>query len=83
MRLDRASRRRDDLAEKTQRVRGRIEEAERALVDLDAEIRSKGLDPENLDETLRKLSDEYDRTLRKFEADLDAAERDLEPFLKP
>jgi chromosome segregation ATPase len=80
VRLESAVRRRDDLAQKRQRLLGRLEEAERALEDLRAKCRSKNIDPDQLDSVIATLETNLGKSIAELEAKLDAVEQALEPF---
>ena len=81
-RLKVALKNRDRLAGAAQRIAGKKEAAEKALADVDAEIRSKNLDPDTLDATVTKLSDAYEQAVEAFEADVAKAEEALSPFME-
>lgn len=80
-RLDLAVRRRDELAQKRQRLLGRLEEAERSVEELRAKCRAKGIDPDNLDEVISKLDQALEKSVSDLEAKLTAAEKSLEPYV--
>lgn len=80
-RLDAAVRKRDDLAAKRQRLLGRLEEAERAVKDLEDKCRAKGLDPNDLDGVISKLEMNLEKTVSDLESKLSEAEKSLEPYL--
>lgn len=50
---------RDALQARKDRIQGRKEAAEKNLKEVEDEIRSKGLDPDKLDEVLVSLIDKY------------------------
>jgi chromosome segregation ATPase len=79
-RLDSAVKRRDDLAQKRQRLLGRLEEAERAVEDLRAKCRAKNIDPDDLDGVITKLGEALERSVLDLETKLSEAEKALEPF---
>jgi SOS response regulatory protein OraA/RecX len=79
-RLDAAVKRRDELAQKRQRLLGRLEEAERAVEELRTKCRAKGIDPDNLDGVIAKLEAALEQSVTNLEAKLTEAERALEPF---
>ncbi len=81
-RLEMAVKKRDRLAGASQRIAGKKEAAEKALADVDAEIRSKNLDPDTLDATLTKLTNAYEQSVETFEADVAKAEQALSPFME-
>jgi chromosome segregation ATPase len=79
-RLDAAVKRRDDLAQKRQRLIGRLEEAERALEDLRKKCRSKNIDPEKLDTVITGLEKNLEQSVTNLESKLTEVEQALEPF---
>lgn len=81
-RLTAAINQRNKLAAEAQRIAGKKEAAERALSDLRDEIRSKNLDPDQLDETLQKLNEAFASEVAAFEAAVDKAQRDLSPYME-
>jgi DNA repair exonuclease SbcCD ATPase subunit len=80
-RLDQAVKRRDDLAQKRQRLLGRLEEAERAVEDLRAKCRAKGIDPDDLEGVISKLEMALSQSVSDLETKLSEAEKALEPFI--
>ena len=78
-RLDEAVKRRDDLAQKRQRLLGRLEESERALEELRTKCRAKNVDPDNLDGVISKLEAALEQSLSSLESKLSDAEKALEP----
>ena len=79
-RLDSAVKRRDELAQRKQRLLGRLEEAERTLEELRAKCRAKGIDPDNLDGVIEKLETSLEDSVTRLEAKILEAERALEPY---
>lgn len=79
-RLDSAVKRRDELAQKKQRLLGRLEEAERSLEELRAKCRAKGIDPDNLDGVIERLETSLEDSVTRLEAKILEAERALEPY---
>ena len=73
---------RNKLSAESQRIAGRKEAAEKALADVESEIRSKNLDPETLDETLTKLTEAYEKAVEAFEADVANAQEALAPYME-
>lgn len=79
-RLDQAVSRRDKLAAEAQRIAGRKEAAERALAEVEDEIRAKNLDPDTLEETIRKLEAAYEQEVEAFEKGVESARLELSPY---
>ena len=80
VRLDSAVKRRDDLAQKKQRLLGRLEEAERSLEELREKCRAKGIDPDNLDGVIERLETNLEDSVTRLESKITEAERALEPY---
>jgi hypothetical protein len=79
-RLKTAVEKRDRLAAEAQRIAGRKEAAEKALQDVESEIRAKNLDPDTLDETIQQLDDAYSASVESFEQEITAATEALAPY---
>lgn len=79
-RLEAAVKRRDDLAQRRQRLLGRLEEAERSLEDLRAKCRAKNIDPDKLDSVIAELDTRLQQSLADLETKLTEVEQALEPF---
>jgi len=73
---------RDRLSAESQRIAGRKEAAEKALADVEKEIRGKKLDPDTLDQTLDTLNAAYEQAVESFEQALDAAREALAPYME-
>ncbi len=81
-RLSAAIERRSSLAEKKQRIEGKLESARKSLEDVEAECRAKGVDPSALEETINQLEERYRSSVEQLEAQVAAADEALAPFLK-
>lgn len=81
-RLNTALALRTKLAGEAQRIAGKKEAAEKALSDVEQEIRSKNLDPNTLNQTLTTLTEAYEKAVENFEKDLEAAKQALAPYLE-
>lgn len=81
-RLTKAINLRNRLSAESQRIAGRKEAAEKALADVESEIRSKKLDPDTLDETLTMLTEAYEKAVAEFEADVAKAQESLSPYME-
>lgn len=79
-RLDVAVKRRDDLAQRRQRLLGRLEEAQRSLEDLRTKCRSKNIDPDKLDAVIAGLETNLEQSITGLEVKLTEVEQALEPF---
>jgi len=81
-RLNAAVAKRDRLAADAQRIAGRKEAAEKALSEVEREIREKNLDPDTLDETITKLQEAYQKAVETFEREVQEAASALAPYLE-
>jgi len=81
-RLSQAIARRDAVAKETQRLQGRLEAAREEVARIEEECRSKGLEPDNLDDSITKLQKRYDTAVEELENKVSQAEKDLAPFLR-
>lgn len=81
-RLSSLQSRRDEAARTVERSKGRLEEAERAMADLEAECRSKGLDPDNLDASIEKIRLALNTSLQKYEGEIQRVEEALNSIQK-
>lgn len=81
VRLDAAIKRKDRVTADIQRVKGRLDSARTELQKLEAECRSKNIDPSRLDETISQLETKYDQAISELEEILQKAEADLNPYL--
>jgi predicted nucleic acid-binding Zn-ribbon protein len=81
-RLKAAVAERDRLAAEAQRIAGRKEAAEKALSEVEKEIREKNLDPDALDETIQKLKDAYEKAVETFEREVQEARDALSPYME-
>lgn len=69
------------LQAELERLRGRKEQAEENLADIEKEIRSKGIEPSEIEEKLHQLEERYSTLVTELKQDTDAAERALAPFV--
>lgn len=82
-RLKEAIAKRDRLSSDAARIAGRRDAAERALLDIENEIRAKNLDPDLLDQTIAKLESAYAQEVLTLEEAVDKARQELNPFMEP
>jgi len=73
---------RDQLARDAQRIEGRKEAAEKALQEVEDEIKERGLDPATLDKTVADLRTAYVGEVEKLERDVKAARESLAPYME-
>jgi chromosome segregation ATPase len=81
-RLAAATGRRDTLSATVQRIEGKLESARTALQTLEETCRSKGLEPDQIEEAITKLTRRYEALVEQIEQEVDTASAALEPFLK-
>lgn len=79
-RLEAASKRRDTLAAECRRIEGKLEAAEESLRAVEAECRSKGIDPDSIDAVIEKLDTKLESLVSQLEIDIAKAEKALAPF---
>lgn len=79
--LENVVRKRKQLQGELERLRGRKEQAEANLEAVEKEIRSKGIEPSEIDEKLRQLEEKYQTLVEELKKDTEAAERALAPFV--
>ena len=81
-RLSEAVVERDLLKAEIQRIEGRKEAALKALEEVRAEIISKNLDPDALQETLEKVQLAYQSAVETFEENVLKCKRVLTPYME-
>ena len=79
-RLKQALADRDRLESEINRIDAKRDVAQTALEAVITEIKSKGLDPENLDKTVQDLERAYALEVEKLEAEVASAEKAITPF---
>lgn len=73
--------RRKKVAEALERLRGRKEQAEANLAQIEQECRDKKIDPEKIDEIIQQLEDKLRDLIQKLDKDTQEAEQALAPFV--
>ena len=81
-RLNTAVAKRTTLDATLKKAEGRLEAAKQALATVEAECRTRGVDPDKIDETILKLETKAESLLSQFESDLTAAEEAIKPYIK-
>ena len=81
-RLEAVLQRRTKVLAKVQRIRGKLESSEQAVQDIEAECRSKGVEPDQLDTTITTLTIRYEKSVEQLEREVEEAELALAPFEK-
>jgi chromosome segregation ATPase len=79
-RLKRAVTQREKLATEVSRLEARRDLATKTLLDLEAEIRAKGIDPEDIEAAVERLEASFKAALEKFESDLSELDNSLSPY---
>jgi len=79
--LDELIRRRDQLKEQIQRVKGRLEAARTDVATVEAECRKRGVEPDQLEDAIQRLSDRYTEVVQDLETRIQQSEQELKPFL--
>ena len=82
IRLEQAVQRRNELVSEKAKLEGRLEAAREDLASVEAECREKGVEPDDLDSTITKLTTRLETLVSKLEAEVSAADEALTPFLK-
>ena len=83
VRLKEAISNRDRLVSDSARISGRKDAADNALREVEAEIRSKKLDPDTLDQTIAALEDAYATEVATLEEAVDRSRKELTPYMEP
>lgn len=81
-RLAAAIEKRDRCSKAASRIQGQKDQSERALKKVREEIKAKNLDPDDLDATIVTLMEAYNAAVKTFEADVEAAEQSLKPYME-
>ena len=79
-RLKAAVQKRDRLATKTERLRGRLEEAHSNLATVESQCRDKNINPDQIDDKVDQLRTEYASAVDGLETRLHDIEEALSPF---
>jgi len=74
--------RRNTIVEQIHRHTGSLEAARERLASLDSDCRKKGIDPDQLDATIDKLTGRYAQLVEKLEEKVVEAERALDTFIR-
>jgi TATA-box binding protein (TBP) (component of TFIID and TFIIIB) len=82
MTLDEALKRKQKLEKTLQRLQGRLDVAKSDKLKLDAQIREKGYDPDDLDGVIDRLSDQKTKLLEQLETHLQEAEQNLLTYME-
>lgn len=79
--LEQALTRRKRVSETLERLKGRKEQAEANLAQIEEECRAKKIDPKKIDEVIQQLEDKYRSLVEEIERETQEAERALAPFV--
>jgi len=81
-RLEDAIARRDKVLAEKQRLQGKLESAQQAQQEVEAEIKAKKIDPEKIDDAIEQLKTSYESLVDQIEQEIGEAEEAIAPFLK-
>lgn len=81
-RLNAAVAKRTNLDATLKKAEGRLEAAKQSLATVEAECRTKGVEPDKIDETILRLETKAETLLTQFESELAAAEIAIQPYIK-
>jgi hypothetical protein len=81
-RLEKIREKRSIINQKKSRLEGRLESAEQSLSQVQEECRSKGVDPEKIDEVLLKLSKLYEDQVVLMEKSLEDCNKKLKDLME-
>jgi chromosome segregation ATPase len=82
-RLDAATAKVSEIEARKQRLVGQLEAARKSLAEVEEECRSKGVEPEELDDTIKKVRGRYEALVEKLERDVADADAALAPYEEP
>ncbi len=80
--LNQLIQRRNQLTQELERLRGRKEQAQRNLSELESECREKNIDPDKIEETLKELWARYQRRVPELEAKISRCADALAQYTK-
>ena len=78
--LQETSQKRREIASKIERLRGRLDEAQSNLQNVETEIKAKKISPDQLDEAISKLEKRFENEHQKLQTAISNAESAIEPF---
>jgi len=82
-RLEAATERASQIESRKQRLVGKLESARKALDEVEADCRAKGVSPEELDDAIKKVRGRYKTLVEKLEREVADAEAALAPYEEP
>ena len=74
--------RRDALKDTVSRVQGRLEAAQKDLAAVDEELKKRKVDPAKLDSVIQQLEENLDTRLKSLLAQVEAADKQLLPYVE-
>lgn len=80
--LDELIKRRGSLQADVSRVRGRLDSARKDLEEVKENCRKKKLDPVDLETTIQKLEDKFDKESSDLDSQIRKAEELITPFME-
>lgn len=73
--------RRKKVTEALERLKGRKEQAQANLAQIEEECRAKKIDPGKMDEVIQQLEDKYEALVKELDQDTQKAEQAIAPFV--
>lgn len=80
--LEAVLKRRKVVASEVERLKGRQEQAEATLKEIEDECRAKKIEPEKIDDTLAQLEQRYATIVEELKRDTEQAEKALAPYVR-
>ena len=78
--LNQLIQKRNQLAQDLERLLGRREQAQKNLAEVEADSRTRGIDPDKIEQTLKDLWDRYQKQVPELEAKLAQCAEDLAQY---
>ena len=80
--LDALLKKRDELRDSVQRIKGRLDSARQDLKDVEEECVRRKVPPEQLEESIRRLDEKFNTAVADIQERINAAEAAISPYLK-
>ena len=78
--LQNALKKKKDLSSELQRLQGKLEIAKQNLEQVEKECGELGVDPNNLDEIIEELTEEYEKSVKEFVSAINDLDNKLEQY---
>ena len=78
--LQNALKKKKELDSELQRLQGKLEIAKQNLEQVESECEELGVDPNNLDEIISELTEEYERSVTEFISSIDELDTKLNHY---